>query len=72
MSTWTSWFGFRAPATPNTVQEVIVYNAPPKRSYRDALLAKPALVDCPGIEGGYVLVSAVVATEEKTQDPPSK
>ena len=72
MSTWASWFGFRAPAAPSTVQEVIVYNAPPRKSYRDALLAKPALVECPGIEGGYVLVSAVVAVEEKAQETQSK
>lgn len=72
MSTWAAWFGFRAPAAKNTVQEVIVYNAPPRKTYRDALLAKPALVECPGIEGGYVLVSSIIATEEKTQDPPSK
>jgi hypothetical protein len=61
MSTWTAWFGFRAStAEPPAVVVVGPQKIAPRKSYKDALLTPPTLVERPSIDDGYVLVSHIV------------
>ena len=59
MLTW-KWLVFSAPAaeTPAVEPRKIA----PRKSYKDALLTPPTLVERPSIDDGYVLVSHIVET----------